>query len=856
MIVRQLLLVMLLLASAHNLLAQDTPPANAASPQQPAPADGWQPSSLNQKGKEYPQVNSERRARLRVVAPEAQSVSVSLAKVALWQSWRRCLYQMAPLLFQDAAAKQVTQSDQTPVNSDSETPSPSASENLNVQSDPVFDPKFLIFLCFGQSNMEGGAPMEEIDLIGNKRFQVMADFDNPQRQWKKGNWYEAVPPLTKRIRGLTLVDYFGKTMVANLPEDYRIGVIKVAVPGAKIEMFDKDQYQQYLSTAEDWKKNIALEYGGSPYHYLVDLARTAQKSGTIKGILLHQGESNTNDQEWPNKVKKIYGDLMQDLALDPANVPLLAGEVVHADQNGATASVNEIMKRLPETLANSHVVSSAGIPCNPDRLHFTSQGLRELGRRYAVTMLKILGYEANEPKVSYLQPVTAPVAKSVGTTPSNETVALKDVFKNDFLMGVAVNRSITTGQAFRRSQQEVASDVALVKHHFNQVVAENEMKWQSLHPRPGNDGYDFVAADALVTFAQENQMQLAGHTLVWHSQTPNWVFEGSHEPADQPAVAAGYESLTVGAPQLPPAGNPAQQPGQQPGQQNQPNATSENNNAAQNPLGGRGNERSVPDRGPERFGRRGFGGFQRFNLSGPRASRDELLERMREHIHAVVGRYKGKVKVWDVVNEALSDNGPEVLRHSPWSVIIGPDFVAKAFEYAHEADPDAILRYNDYGLENPDKRKKLMVLIKALQSQKVPVMAIGSQAHCNVAITFETMDQSLTEMATLGLPIHITELDVNTSVFGQQGTGADIGANAAATQGGQVSDADIKLAAAYAGLFKAFVKHRESVEIVTFWGVNDAVSWRSRGKPLLFDGTNTAKPAFNAVIAVGSSTDR
>ena len=750
----------------------------------------------------------------------------------------------------DAVAKREALPKQPPTNNSTSIPKPANSEPILAQSEPVFDPKFLIFLCFGQSNMEGGALMEDFDKIGNKRFQVMADFDNPERQWKKGNWYEAVPPLTKRIRGLTLVDYFGKTMITNMPEEYRIGVIKVAVPGAKIEMFDKDQYQQYLSSAEDWKKNIAREYNGSPYHYLVELAQIAKKSGTIKGVLLHQGESNTNDQEWPNKVKKIYGDLVQDLALNPAEVPLLAGEVVHADQNGATASVNEIMKRLPETLSNSYVISSSGIPCNPDRLHFTSAGLRELGRRYAVKMLGTMGYEAKEPNVSSLQqPIAASVAVSVtsGATAStsNQSIALKDVFKSDFLVGVAVNRSVTMGQAFRRSQEEVASDVALVKKHFNQIVAENEMKWQVIHPRSGEDGYDFGAADALVKFAEENQMQLAGHTLVWHSQTPNWVFEGTHQPSDQQAISTGYESLTIGQPRLPPGRNPAQPT-------NAPQQPGTNTNGPQNPPAGAAGDPAARPRGPGRNGPGGFGGFQPFNLAGPRASRDELLQRMREHIHAVVGRYKGKVKVWDVVNEALTDNGPEVLRHSPWSAIIGPDFIAKAFEYAHEADPTAILRYNDYGLENPEKRQKLMVLIKALQAKKVPIMAIGTQAHCNVATTFESMDQSLTDMESLGLPIHVTELDVNTAVRGQEGTGADVAANAASTQGGQVSDADKKLADAYAGLFKAFVKHKQAIDMVTFWGVNDAVSWRAQGKPLLFDGSNKPKPAFQAVIALGN----
>jgi endo-1,4-beta-xylanase len=225
---------------------------------------------------------------------------------------------------------------------------------------------------------------------------------------------------------------------------------------------------------------------------------------------------------------------------------------------------------------------------------------------------------------------------------------------------------------------------------------------------------------------------------------------------------------------------------------------------------------------------------------------------MRDHIHTVVARYKGQVKVWDVVNEAISDNGEDILRRSPWSVIIGPDFVAKAFEYAHEADPDAILRYNDYGLESSQKRAKLIELVKQLQADKVPIMAIGSQAHCNVSISFETMDEALSELSILGLPIHITELDVNSATGGQGGFGADVNANAATTDGGLVEQADQRLADAYAGIFRAFVKHKDVIDVVTFWGVNDAVSWRSRGRPLIFDADNKPKPAFYSVIGTVS----
>lgn len=389
---------------------------------------------------------------------------------------------------------------------------------------------------------------------------------------------------------------------------------------------------------------------------------------------------------------------------------------------------------------------------------------------------------------------------------------LRDAYKDAFYVGAAINRTIPTATAVRadnvnRRPDQVPKDTAVVLAQFNQITAENDMKWQLIHPQPGPDGYDFAPADAFVNFGLSNHLYLVGHTLVWHAQTPNWVFAGTNPP---PVVS------------------------------NAPAAdlTASTNAVGTNAPGGR------------RFGRGPGGGFGRF--TGPRASREELLERMRDHIHTVVGRYKGKVKVWDVVNEAIADGGTNLLRASLWSEIIGPDFIAKAFEYAHEADPDAILRYNDYGLENPAKRQKLLTLIKSLQEQKVPVHAIGSQAHLSVtSASFENMDRSLTELATLGLPIHITELDVNSAQGGQRSTSADISENAATTQGGLVSDADRKLADAYAGLFRAFVKHKDAVKLVTFWGVNDGVSWRANGKPLLFDGNNNPKPAFDAVLQVG-----
>lgn len=261
------------------------------------------------------------------------------------------------------------------------------------------NPNFYIFLCFGQSNMEGFPGVEEQDKAAvDKRFQILAAVDFPSQGRAKGNWYDAVPPLCRDRTGLCPADYFGRTMVANLPENIRVGVVNVSVAGCKIELFDKDNYQAYASTAAPWMKNIIKEYSGNPYAHLVEMAKLAQKEGVIKGILLHQGESNTNDKEWPAKVKGVYDNLMKDLNLDPASVPLLAGELVNADQQGACASMNSIIAELPKTIPNSHVISSKGCGGRPDHLHFTPAGYRELGTRYAMKMLSLLGDRAAEPK--------------------------------------------------------------------------------------------------------------------------------------------------------------------------------------------------------------------------------------------------------------------------------------------------------------------------------------------------------------------------------------------------------------------------------------------------------------------------
>jgi hypothetical protein len=260
------------------------------------------------------------------------------------------------------------------------------------------DKNFYIFLCIGQSNMEGNAIIESQDTTVDKRFQVLAAVDCPELGRTKGNWYTAVPPLCRCRTGLTPADYFGRALIANLPGKSRVGVINVSVAGCKIELFDKENFQSYAATAPSWMTNIIKEYGGNPYERLVEMAKLAQKDGIIKGILLHQGESNTDDTLWTKKVKVVYDNLMKDLNLNPKKVPLLAGEVVNADQGGVCASMNSIIATLPQTIPNSYVIPSNGCTDSRDNLHFNAEGYRKLGKRYAERMLSIMGYNITIPE--------------------------------------------------------------------------------------------------------------------------------------------------------------------------------------------------------------------------------------------------------------------------------------------------------------------------------------------------------------------------------------------------------------------------------------------------------------------------
>lgn len=352
--------------------------------------------------------------------------------------------------------------------------------------------------------------------------------------------------------------------------------------------------------------------------------------------------------------------------------------------------------------------------------------------------------------------------RASGTAAQN-VPSLKEVFTDAFMIGAALNERQFSGQDTEAAE--------LVRYHFNTATAENVMKWEVIHPEPGR--YNFEPTDQFVSFAEENDMFIVGHTLVWHSQTPRWVFQDDE---------------------------------------------------------------------------------------GKRLSRDALLDRMRDHIHTIVGRYRGRVHGWDVVNEALNEDG--TLRETLWYEIIGEDYVARAFEYAHEADPDAELYYNDYSLENEPKRLGTVRLVEGLLEQGIHVSGIGTQGHFKMDWPSpEQAEETIRAFAALGVDVMITELDVDVLPPAIRGQSADVGQRAEldAQQNpyaeGLPDSVQQALAARYADLFDVYLRNRDSISRVTLWGVSDRDSWLNnwpvRGRtsyPLLFDRARQPKPAFDAVV--------
>lgn len=292
----------------------------------------------------------------------------------------------------EAAVKSAT----TKINNAINSFQTSANNSKNTQkavSKTKFDPNFHIYLCFGQSNMEGNATPELEDYSGSsERFLTMAAVNMSTHSRTKGKWYVARPPLCRDWTGLTPADYFGKTLIKQLPDSISVGVINVALGGCAIEMFlyQGTELKNYLTKQADWLQGYARDYNNEPYDQLIALAKQAQKVGVIHGILLHQGCSNNTQQDWPNKVNTIYQRMLRDLNLSQDEVPLLIGELLSQAQGGACWGHNSVIAKCPGIIANSHVVSSKDCPGASDNLHFTAQGYRMIGANYANVMRPLL----------------------------------------------------------------------------------------------------------------------------------------------------------------------------------------------------------------------------------------------------------------------------------------------------------------------------------------------------------------------------------------------------------------------------------------------------------------------------------
>ena len=255
----------------------------------------------------------------------------------------------------------------------------------SVYADP--DPNFHIYLAFGQSNMEGQGTIEEKDKTVDPRFQMLSTIDNFNGR-KLGTWNDAIPPLANKHGGLGPTDYFGRTLVEKLDPQIRVGVVVVAIAGCSIVAFDSPMDQGYLNDQAGWFKDIVKDYGGDPYKRLVDMAKKAKEDGVIKGIIFHQGETDEGDSDWPNKVKKVYDRLVKDVGLDE-NIPFFAGEVPY---QGSSKGTNNNIRKLPNVSKNFYLVSAEGLnDLDMMRIHFSSQGYRDFGKRYAEKVMEVLG---------------------------------------------------------------------------------------------------------------------------------------------------------------------------------------------------------------------------------------------------------------------------------------------------------------------------------------------------------------------------------------------------------------------------------------------------------------------------------
>ena len=292
-----------------------------------------------------------------------------------------------------------------------------------ASADGTPDENFYIFLCFGQSNMEGAAQPEAADIASpGPRFLLMPAVDDPGRGRKKGEWCEASAPLCRPTTGLTPADWFGRTLVASLPEKIKVGVVHVAIGGIGIEGFMPDSIENYVKRAPAWMSSILSNYDNNPYRALVSLGRKAQRDGIIKGILMHQGETNTGDPTWAGKVQNVYDHLLGDLGLKPEEVPLYVGNIVQADGKGVCIGCKKQIDELPQTIHTCQVISSDGCTNGPDRVHFDAAGYRELGCRYGEAVARFLGYEPRRPQMPVAATIEVPsdAVTAETTIPGNE----------------------------------------------------------------------------------------------------------------------------------------------------------------------------------------------------------------------------------------------------------------------------------------------------------------------------------------------------------------------------------------------------------------------------------------------------
>lgn len=305
-----------------------------------------------------------------------------------------------------------------------------------AQADP--DPNFHIYICFGQSNMEGNASVPSSETQGvSERFQrLYTANDCSTCGKKKGQWYTAVPPLARCFHGNGIgygpVDNFGRTLVDNLDPEIRVGVVVVACGGCDIELFEKSRCVNYINSAADWLKNYARDYGGNPYERMIEMAKLAKEVGVIKGILIHQGENNSGQTDWPDRLKGVYGTILSDVGLNAEEVPLLVGEVRHS---GPCSGHNQIIANVPNVIPTAYVISSDGCESAGDQYHFSVKGYKELGKRYAEKMLELLGdnpVSSVDLSVStILLSESEPGKVQIGVNKENEDITRFDIYADN-----------------------------------------------------------------------------------------------------------------------------------------------------------------------------------------------------------------------------------------------------------------------------------------------------------------------------------------------------------------------------------------------------------------------------------------